>query len=464
MADNDVNSSAPTPPEARGIVSVNSRGGSSSGIMGKVIFVMVLLAVLVIGSLIAFNNYRASQKAAAGLADQNSKNENKPALVGQRRKFDTDPPLLPSGADTPKKATASLPIIPGQGCADGSPGQILLGPDGQPMMAPAGQPMRVCANGQVVVPGLAARPGEAPIGVVGQGGGQVGGPPPPSRYAGDVIVPASSGGGGGALSPNDPNNPFVKAVLANMQGGGAQGGMGPARSMGPPLSPPAQEPVGSPPSQQGAIGNLLQSSQTPTISAGMLGDRNMILPKGRTIDCNLSTRVISEVSGMATCVFSSNVYSDNGRVVLAERGSEATGEYTAQMTQGQRRLFILWTRIKTPRGVTVNINSPASDSLGTSGVDGFIEHRWMERIGAAFLLSLVQDAISYQTAKATSGGAAGGVTVMEKSTQTGKSIAERVLESTINIKPTLYKNQGDRASIFVARDVDFGSVYALRAN
>ena len=81
------------------------------------------------------------------------------------------------------------------------------------------------------------------------------------------------------------------------------------------------------------------------------------------------------------------------------------------------------------------------------------------------MLSMVKDLIGYQIAK-DSGGAnsnAGGL-IYQNSVRTGESMAERILSQTINIQPTIYKNQGDLASIYVARDLDFSTVYALRAN
>jgi len=41
-------------------------------------------------------------------------------------------------------------------------------------------------------------------------------------------------------------------------------------------------------------------------------------------------------------------------------------------------------------------------------------------------------------------------------------VASIALENSINIPPTLYKNHGDVVSIFVARDLDFSSVYDLK--
>jgi type IV secretion system protein VirB10 len=194
----------------------------------------------------------------------------------------------------------------------------------------------------------------------------------------------------------------------------------------------------------------------------MLGDQNLILPQGRSIDCGLSMRMVSELPGFASCILSQNVYSDNGRVLLLERGSEAFGEYRPPSEPGQTRIFVLWTRIKTPGGVVINLDSPGADSLGTSGLPARVNNHWWKRLGAAVLLSVVQSAFAYKTAQASNTNGAGAVAVYQNTSQTGNSLAEKVLDTTINIKPTLYKNQGDRSTIYVARDLDFSSVYALR--
>jgi type IV secretion system protein VirB10 len=46
--------------------------------------------------------------------------------------------------------------------------------------------------------------------------------------------------------------------------------------------------------------------------------------------------------------------------------------------------------------------------------------------------------------------------------QGAKDAAAIAVQESINIPPTLNKNQGESVSIFVARDLDFSSVYGLR--
>ncbi|WP_310732320.1 TrbI/VirB10 family protein, partial [Ideonella sp. A 288] len=144
----------------------------------------------------------------------------------------------------------------------------------------------------------------------------------------------------------------------------------------------------------GLFGGQLLASSTPRVAASMLGHRSLTLPKGTAFTCALKTRVISATSGLVGCQVQRNVFGDDGRVLLVERGSHLDGEYRiASVRPGMVRIPVLWTRIRTPHGVTVDIDSPATGPLGESGIDGHVDKRWGERIGAAMLLSLIDDAV-----------------------------------------------------------------------
>jgi type IV secretion system protein VirB10 len=216
-------------------------------------------------------------------------------------------------------------------------------------------------------------------------------------------------------------------------------------------------------SNTGLFGGELAKSATPRVVAGQLGDRNLTLPKGTAFTCALKTRVVSAASGLVGCQVQRNVYSDNGRVLLIERGSHLDGEYRMTTVRpGTVRIPVVWTRIRTPNGVTVDIDSPGTGPLGESGIDGYVDNRWGERIGAAMLLSVIDDAVKLVIQNQSSEG--GGNTVILQSTTSNTSkLAEKVLDSTINIPPLIYQHQGGIVGIYVARDVDFSSVYQLEA-
>lgn len=443
-------------PVDQGIVSVN-RHASGTNHTARIAVLIVMAIVVVLGLVFTANTLNAKRKAEATNAEQAAKVENKPAQVGLRRVFETDlDPLAPQQTaalrSTSKSPVSSIdhamrsPID--RGIDDGSR------PPGNPSLGRRASSRFV---GEVI---LTNNPGtdiprtqqtgtgpDAAISLVREllnGSRQ-----PDTMGSGSVLggsaIPVSTAADTGSSSPSS---------IGYM--GGPSGHSIGVTSVG------LAAPPGPAASGAGPIGGLLTPSDTPKVQAGLLGDRNLILPKGRTIDCALTVRVINEVAGMATCVLNSDVYSDNGRVVLLERGSEAVGEYAATMAQGQRRLFLLWTRVKTPAGVVINLNSPAADALGTSGLVGVVDNHWWDRLGAAFLLSLVQDGIGLATAAQANASGAQSLGIYQHSATTGNRMAELILQSTINIKPTLYKNQGDRGTIFVARDLDFSTVYELQ--
>ncbi|MCE7575572.1 type IV secretion system protein VirB10 [Aliivibrio fischeri] len=205
------------------------------------------------------------------------------------------------------------------------------------------------------------------------------------------------------------------------------------------------------------ITSLLNTSKTENSVAAVLYNRDYLLAKGAYIDCVLNTSMNSTVAGMTKCTLTRDIYSDNGNTLLIERGSEVTGEYRANLSQGQARLFVLWDRVKTPHGVIVDLASPATDSLGAGGVNGYVDTHFWERFGGAMMLSLVDDLAGYM---ATNGGKS--INNFENSSNAAQDMAAEALKNTINIPPTFYKNQGERIGIFIARDIDFSKVYRLK--
>ena len=125
--------------------------------------------------------------------------------------------------------------------------------------------------------------------------------------------------------------------------------------------------------------------------AGQLGDRHYLLTQGSMIDCVLETRMITTQPGMTACYVTRDIYSANGRVVLLDRGSKVIGHYQGGINQGQARIFVLWSRIETPNGIIINVDSPGAGSLGEAGLGGNIDTHFWERFGGALLLSLIDD-------------------------------------------------------------------------
>ncbi len=457
----------PSAAPALDIVSVNETGPGSNQVV-KVVVAVVVACVLIVGSMMGVRQWQAHKQAAQAKDEQSEKTVNKPAQVAQRRTFDTDTLALHAEA-TGGSRSRSRPVVPEL--------EPLPGEDARPIPLSG-------------VPAAASN-------------GSANGTAPMSRFGGDLLL-TSAASPAGPKTQHDELTPQNEALAMLRQLVNHRMNDGP---MGPPASGPPDSgatgsagsestvPPGSPPSEnvgpgngtsygmrpggmgstmartatadsvQGeSLGNHLTPSATPKAQATLLGNRSLILPKGRTIDCALTVRVVSGVPGLATCTLNNDVYSDNGRVVLLERGSEAVGEYAATMAQGQQRLFVLWNRVKTPTGVVVEVNAPTADGLGAGRLPGYIDRHWFERLGAAFMHSIVQDAIGFATASQVGGGGGQQLSIYQNSAATGNRMAERILEATINIKPTLYKNQGDRAMIFVARDLDFSGVYALHAD
>lgn len=449
-----------------GIVSVNERGDQEDGKGKKIAFIAVMAVLFTVIAVFAYNFFSDSSDAEE--AAQLKENQIDPSLDASTKRRDftnTDPMPMDAGQNAQFQSLDA--------CQDQSIPRQLTDNNGNAVTY-NGMLVFQCQNGQQILRQLKAAPvveqqaaNQQPVVIQPQPQQQAQYVPlnNGSRYGGGIFV-NSSQQGGAVGQPSSMNHQaaynqvtgMMKQFEQDQNSNSRSGNFSGSGLMS--LAHDDDEPMQQHQPQQATTNMVSHSSNK--VQARFIGDRNYLIAKGRVIRCNLSVKVVSEIGGMASCVLPQPVYSDNGRVVLAEAGSEVIGEYKSIAAQGQRRLGIIWSRLKTPHGVIVDIDSPAADHLGTGGLSGRVDNRWGARIGAAFMLSLVQDAIAYGISKET-GGNNSTPYMLQNTSDMGKSMAETVLNETINIKPTIYKNQGDVASIYVAKDIDFRGVYELRA-
>lgn len=231
----------------------------------------------------------------------------------------------------------------------------------------------------------------------------------------------------------------------------AQGASVPAVDAPPPRAGPP------PGGERGDLDAYMRPTVTSSTRAQVLATQRFVIPKGNFLDCTLETAINSDLPGMTTCVTAFDIFGADGKVVLLERGSKLVGETRGQIAQGMSRLFILWTQVRTPTGVVVELDSPGTDELGRAGVTGDVNHHFWARFGAALLVSVIDGIIQGAATRQESTGS-----TLILNPQGGQQVTDDILRSTINIPPTVNVAPGSRVQVIVARDVDFRSVYELR--
>lgn len=189
-------------------------------------------------------------------------------------------------------------------------------------------------------------------------------------------------------------------------------------------------------------------------------DPNLSIRRGTFIKCSLRTALISQISGDVGCIVNDDVYSSNGHVLLIEKGSIVNGAFRrAGVNHGDSRIFVLWEEIITPNDVTINVNSGASDVLGAQGIDGWVDNHFWTRFGNAILVSLITDASSSVATRLQKDNTYNGD--FSTTTEGGANVARTIIEKSVDIPPTIYRNHGDSVGIYISQNIDFSDVYKL---
>ena len=473
---------------------INEIGHTASRFpLKKVVFFIGIAAVVLGVAILLSKNWvsskftapvRSSKADSAPSPSEGTQNLNRPRLPDSYTPLDgiaASPNELQNLTPTGSKTTPAAPqnkagdsACPTTALIDKRSGQAVRDAQGQAVMVDCKGVIASNSRSAPSQPSTATTPAPPQVyGIPGPGATATGLAPavPADRYSGDTALGAKKNNSFtgspipsatpslGSFPPPPVSSAELEARLKRLMTPQPQV---PAAAPNPILANSNANASANP---QGAMGGLLTATSTPKALAMRTFDPNLTIPKGDAINCAMTTRVVTEISGFTSCIVSENIYSANGKVLLIERMSEIQGEYTAVGQPGQRRVYVLWSRVRKPGGITIDIASPSTDSLGAAGINGIVDNRWFERIGSAYMLSIFKDFLA-ASAASTAGGAAGvntptGAALYQNSISTSTSLAEKVLSQSMNIKPVVYAHQGERIAIYVARDLDFSGIYQV---
>jgi type IV secretion system protein VirB10 len=198
----------------------------------------------------------------------------------------------------------------------------------------------------------------------------------------------------------------------------------------------------------------VSGSNVDVAHASRIHDLSHTAPQGTVIPAVLETAINSDLPGFIRAVVSRDVRGFDGTTILIPRGSKLIGQYRSGVALSQTRAFVVWSRIITPDGVSIDIGSPGTDQLGRGGLEGETDTHFFERFGSAILLSVMGAGLE----RLAESGNNNNTAIIIGSQQQASQVASIALQKQIDIPVTIKVPQGTPLQVFVTRDLDFAGV------
>jgi type IV secretion system protein VirB10 len=280
--------------------------------------------------------------------------------------------------------------------------------------------------------------------------------PPPAVQA-PVSAPAAPTNTAQPTPPDPPETHWrAPAVVVDLSEAQTAPAFRLAQAQGPAATGAAPLADGGPNAEERFAARVSGGGADPA-RARQMRDVSRVVPQGFVIPAVLETAIDSDLPGSVRAVVSRDVRGFDGSQVLIPRGSKLIGQYKSAAAIGQTRAFVVWSRIITPTGVSIDVGSPATDRLGRGGLEGKADTHFFERFGSAILLSVVSGGID-----ALARGGSNNTALVIGSPAQAQNVAAIALQKQIDIPTTIRVAQGQPVQVSVARDLDFSGVAPVR--
>jgi type IV secretory pathway VirB10-like protein len=180
-----------------------------------------------------------------------------------------------------------------------------------------------------------------------------------------------------------------------------------------------------------------------------------VVQAGNVIPASLITGIRSDLPGQITAQVTENVYdSPTGRFLLLPQGTRLIGVYDSQVSFGQSRVLLVWTRLIMPNGRSIVLErQPGADTAGYAGLEDEVDNHWGALFKAALLSTLL--GVGSELGAGSDTGNNGDIiqALRRGSSDSLNQTGQKVVQRNLNIQPTLTIRPGFPVRVIVNRDL-----------
>lgn len=292
-----------------------------------------------------------------------------------------------------------------------------------------------------------------------------------SGQASDAEVQAAAGPPESIARASSSYDPLSLPTLDEHGGEGIEPPDDPFWAGGAPVDAPSDLPAASPqarvaetdPQTRARTSALLfadaetaGADENPAVLSARLEppQSDYALQAGATIPAALITGLNSDLPGAVIAQVTAPVYdSITGQALLIPQGARLIGRYDNGVRYGDRRLFIVWTRLILPNGWSINLEEmQASDPAGASGLSDRTDYQ-LDRLGIAIGLSAIVSVIANGAEDNDDASAASAQNLGDAAAQQAAQTGARIVERELTVRPSLRVRPGAPMRVIVSRDI-----------
>jgi type IV secretion system protein TrbI len=180
-----------------------------------------------------------------------------------------------------------------------------------------------------------------------------------------------------------------------------------------------------------------------------------LVTAGTVIPAALVTGINSDLPGPVVATVTGPVYdSATGRYLLIPQGSRLIGKYDSQVSFGQRRVLMVWTRLILPDTSSVVLDRlEGLDTAGHAGLEDGVDWHWNRLLAGAGLSTLV--GIGAELAAPQRGGSEGQIIIATRQSvqDTVNEVGKELTKKNLDVQPTLSIRPGFELRIMVNKDI-----------